>query len=162
MSLEVILKTPEHSSAKPPIVLVHGAWHAAWCWMNNFLDYFAQQGWRVHALSLRGHGTSAGRNGLRWWSISDYVDDLVEVVSSLDRSPILVGHSMGGFVIQKYLERHRAAGAVLLASVPPAGTLKFNLRIIRRHPMVWLGANLTMSPYLILKNPSHARLQARG
>lgn len=157
MDLEVISKTPKHSKADSPIVLIHGAWHAAWCWENRFLDYFAKEGWCAHALSLRGHGASAGRNGLRWWSISDYVDDVTKVVSSLDRLPILVGHSLGGFVVQKYLERHRAAGAVLLASVPPSGTLKLNLRIIRKHPVVWLTANLTMKPYLIIKNPNHAR-----
>lgn len=157
MDLELISKTPEDSKANAPIVLIHGAWHGTWCWENNFLDYFAREGWHVHALSLRGHGKSEGRSKLRRWSISDYVDDVAQVVSSLDRPPILVGHSMGGFVTQKYLERHAAAGAVLLASVPPTGTARFNLRIIQRHPLVWLLANLTMTPYLFVKNPHHAR-----
>lgn len=157
MRLEVISKTPKRTNADAAIVLIHGAWHGAWCWENNFLEYFSQKGWPVHALSLRGHGRSEGRSNLRWWSISDYVEDLAGVIASLDRPAILVGHSMGGFVVQKYLERHVAAGAVLLASVPPSGTLWINLRIIRRHPFVWLWANLTMTPYVIVENPEHAR-----
>ena len=33
--------------------------------------------------------------------------------------PIIVGHSAGGFIVQKYLETHQTAAAVLLASVAP-------------------------------------------
>ena len=36
---------------------------------------------------------------------------------------ILVGHSMGGLVVQKYLEQNPAQGAALMASFPPQGTL---------------------------------------
>jgi pimeloyl-ACP methyl ester carboxylesterase len=157
MNLEVISRTTAHASSNPPIVLVHGAWHGAWCWEDNFLEYFSQKGWDVHAVSLRGHGKSDGRRGLRWSSISDYVDDLAQVVSSLDRPPILIGHSMGGLVTQKYLERHTAAGAVLLASVPPSGTWRFNLRIIRRHPIIWLTANVLLWLYPIVQSPDLAR-----
>lgn len=157
MNLEVIAKTGSAGSDNPPIVLVHGAWHGAWCWENNFLTYFSDRGWDTYALSLRGHGGSDGADRLRWASISDYVEDLSNVVATLDRPPILIGHSMGGFVAQKYLESNSAAGAVLLASVPPSGTLRFNLRIIRRHPVIWLWANLLMWLYPIVGKPYLAR-----
>ena len=111
VNLEVISKSPSQSSRHPPLILIHGAGHGAWCWRGNFLDYFAEIGWEVHALSLRGHGNSEGKSKLRWWSIAHYVDDIDFVVKTLDRPPILVGHSMGGFVIQKYLEKHSVAGA---------------------------------------------------
>lgn len=157
MKLEIISKLPKAKSKFPPILLVHGAWHGAWCWENNFMDYFAENGWEAHALSLRGHGKSEGKSKIRWWSIADYVDDLHQVASGLDNTPILVGHSMGGFVVQKYLEKYSAKAAVLLASVPPSGTLKFNLRVIRRYPAVWLMVNLLMTAYPVVKNPAHAR-----
>ncbi len=157
MKLEVISKSPTVPSQFPPILLVHGAWHGAWCWESNFLDYFADNGWETHAMSLRGHGQSEGKDKIRKWSIADYVADVHQVVNSLERKPIIVGHSMGGFVTQKYLEKHSAKAAVLLASVPPSGTLKFNFRIIRRHPLVWLLGNLLMTTYPVVKNPAHAR-----
>lgn len=156
MNLEVISRTTAYAT-NPPIVLIHGAWHGAWCWEDNFLEYFSQNGWEVHAVSLRGHGSSDGRRRLRWSSISDYVDDVAQVVSSLDHPPILIGHSMGGFVTQKYLESHEAAGAVLLASVPPSGTWRFNLRLIRRHPLIWLTANLLLWLYPIVQSPDLVR-----
>jgi len=49
------------------------------------------------------------------------VRDAAEVAAQLPAPPVLIGHSMGGMVAQKYLESHDAAGLVLLASVPPQG-----------------------------------------
>jgi pimeloyl-ACP methyl ester carboxylesterase len=36
--------------------------------------------------------------------------------------PVLVGHSMGTLVVQRYLAKAHAAGVALLAPVPPTGT----------------------------------------
>jgi len=108
---------------RPPVLFVHGMCHGAWCWEEHFLDYFADLGWNAHALSLRGHGSSCCPTDLRRSRIADYVADLQAVAASLPRSPVLVGHSMGGFVVQKYLENNRVPAAVLLASMPPRGGL---------------------------------------
>jgi pimeloyl-ACP methyl ester carboxylesterase len=67
-------------------------------------------------------------------SISDFVKDVSSIANTLTPQPILVGHSMGGFVVQKYLEAHDAPAGVLLASAPPRGHLRSLLRIMRRHP----------------------------
>lgn len=96
---------PSASARPTPILFVHGAWHDAWCWQEHFLPYFAQHGYVAHALSFRGHGNSAGRERLRWSGIADYVTDLAQVVQRLPTPPILIGHSMGGLVVQRYLER---------------------------------------------------------
>jgi len=157
MQLEVISRLPKEQEHAIPILFVHGAWHAAWCWQDTFLEYFSEKGWEVHALSLRGHGQSEGREKLRWWSIADYVSDVEQIANSLDREPIVVGHSLGGFVVQKYLEIHSAVAAVLLASVPPSGTLRFNLRVIRRHPFIWLLMNILMSAYPVVSKPEYVR-----
>ena len=157
MRLEVISKSPKEQKHSAPILFVHGAWHAAWFWQDTFLEYFSEKGWEVHALSLRGHGQSEGREKLRWWSIADYVSDVEQIANSLDRKPIVVGHSLGGFVVQKYLETHSAVAAVLLASVPPSGILRFNLRIIRRHPLIWLLMNALLTAYPVVAKPEYAR-----
>ena len=100
---------------------MHGAYTAAWCWEEHFLPFFAAAGFHCLAPSLSGHGGSRGRERLDQLSIDDYVADLVETVAPLPAPPVLIGHSMGGFVVQKYIERHPAAGAVLMCSVPPQG-----------------------------------------
>jgi alpha-beta hydrolase superfamily lysophospholipase len=42
---------------------------------------------------------------------------------------VLIAHSLGGFVVQRYLENHDAPAAVLVASVPPQGVLGLAMRI---------------------------------
>lgn len=64
---------------------------------------------------------------------------------------------MGGLVVQKYLENHDAAAAVLLASVPVGGALATTLRIARRHPVAFVKANLRLSLYPIIGSPALTR-----
>ncbi len=136
--LEVIDKGPSRQSDKAPLLFVHGAWHGAWCWDEHFLDFFAAKGYRSLAVSLRGHGKSPAPKAKRLCSIADFVDDVDSVVDSLPTPPVLIGHSLGGFVVQKYLESHDAPCAVLLASIPPSGITRFLLGRFKRHP--WLTA----------------------
>ena len=157
MQLEVITQEPESYISPIPILFVHGMWHSAWCWSEYFLPYFAQHGYQSHALSLRGHGASEGRERLRWTSLSDYVDDVVQVVSQLQRPPILVGHSMGGMIVQKYLESHHAPAAVLLASAPPKGLFAATLRVACRHPLIFLKTNLILSLYPVIGTPNRCK-----
>ena len=156
MPIELISKVP--SAPHPtPLLFVHGAWHGAWCWDVHFLDYFAAQGFAAHALSLRGHGGSAGRERLRWTRIRDYVADVAAVAARLPAPPAVIGHSMGGFVVQKYLERHRPPAAVLLASLPPQGAWRVTLRFAARRPLRFLQGNLTLSLYPLVATPALAR-----
>lgn len=157
MKLEVLSKHPEKPSDAPPILFVHGAWHGAWCWDEHFLDDFVARGFSVHALSLRGHGASEGHEKLRFTRIRDYVADVASVAASLPRAPILVGHSMGGFVVQKYLEAHVVPGAALLASIPPTGAWRTLLRLSRDRPRDVLKTNLTLSLWPIVSDAARAR-----
>jgi pimeloyl-ACP methyl ester carboxylesterase len=157
MQLEILSSQPSSPSHPVPVVFVHGAWHGAWCWTEHFLPYFAERGYEAHALSLRGHGGSPGRERLRWTSLAEYVADVASVLEGLPRAPVLVGHSMGGAVVQQFLETHTLPGAVLLASVPPAGALRAALRVARRHPLQFAKANLTLSLYPLIDTPRLAR-----
>ena len=76
------------------VLLVHGAWHGAWCW-ERVLEPLRSRGYRVDAIDLPGHGDSAEPLG-------DLHGDADAVRSRLDEisEPILlVGHSYGGMVI---------------------------------------------------------------
>ena len=157
MNLELISKYPARKEHLAPLLFIHGALHGAWCWDVHFLDFFAQHGYASHAVNLRGHGKSQGREGLRWTRITDYVEDVADTVNHLPSPPILIGHSMGGFIIQKYLEDHSAPGAVLLSSLPPAGLLPTALKIARRHPLIFARLNLTLSLSPMVSTPALAR-----
>ena len=155
--LEVIDKgrcTEEHPV---PLLFVHGAWHAAWCWDEHFLDFFAAKGYRAVALSLRGHGTSPGRKRLRRAGIQDYAEDVAEVAAQLPAPPVLVAHSMGGFVVQHYLEHHTAPAAILVASIPPTGVVLLTLNIARHHPWEFVKVNAELRLGPLVATPELAR-----
>ncbi len=157
--LEVIERQPEGDAQPMPILFVHGAWHGAWCWDEFFLPYFAEKGFHVKALSLRGHGNSPGRDRLRTTRIADYVSDVQTVVDSFSTPPLLVGHSMGGMIVQKYLESSSntpVPKAVLLAAVPPHGVWKTTLGILAHHPLVFLRVNATMKLFPIVSSVKRA------
>ena len=99
MKLEMISKYPLEKAHPTPLLFIHGALHTASCWDVHFLDYF------------------------------DFVQDVVNVVQQFTTPPVLIGHSMGGFIIQKYLEDHDAPGAVLLSSPSPAGFCRSRSRM---------------------------------
>jgi len=157
MRLELVSRVPQHRTKDSPMLFVHGLWHGAWCWDVHFLPYFAQRGYACFAPDLRGHGASPGREGLRWTSLDDYVADVVGVVETLDHPPILVGHSMGGLIVQKCLEVRPAPAAVLLASVPPTGLLATTLRFLARYPWAVLKSALTLSVYPLVSTPGRYR-----
>ena len=153
MKLEMISRYPAGRQLHAPLLFIHGMFHGAWCWDVYFLNYFVQQGFVTHALNLRGHGNSEGRRDLRWTKIADFVEDVANTVQQLPTAPILIGHSLGGFVIQKYLEDHNAPGAVLLSSPPPSGLLRTALRIARRRPLVFAKVNLTFNMQPMIATP---------
>ena len=132
--LEVISAGPRWGYKGAPIVFVHGAFGAAWMWDEHFLPYFARMGRRVHALSLRGHGRSEGRNNLNTTSFSEYIDDVKHLLARVGAPPIVVGHSLGGLIVQRLIGHVPMRGIILMASAPPEGTLFVGNSLVRSGP----------------------------
>ena len=132
--IELISHVPAKLKHPSPVLFVHGAFVAAWCWDDHFLPYFAKQGYAAHALSLRGHGGSTGGETLAVTSIDDFETDVQHVAQHIGGSPVVVGHSMGGMVVQRCLHKLNAAAVVLMASVPPEGVLGSSMMLAARDP----------------------------
>lgn len=136
MKLEIIKYLPESQPQKTTLLFVHGAFHGAWCWEENFLPYFSQRGYPSYAVSLRGHGKSEGHENISSFTLEDYVEDISEVLSGFEEPPVLIGHSAGGAVVQKVLELYpdKVKAVILIASFPYNGLgLKGLLRILIKH-----------------------------
>jgi len=116
---------------KETIVFVHGAWHGKWCWDKYFKETFSSKGYDVITFDLPGHSKSGKDRRINKFILGDYVRALEEVTSTLAEAPIIVGHSMGGLVLQKYLEKHSCKKAVLMASIPPYGCIQATLKFAK-------------------------------
>lgn len=121
-NLEVIYKKSVITNDNPPLLFVHGAAVGAW-FFEHFLDFFSSHGYHSYAFSLRGHGTSYGHENINSYLLNDYVSDLKNVIKSLNQKPIVIGHSMGGAILQRLLSEDDDIidHAILISSPPPFG-----------------------------------------
>ncbi len=99
----------------PGLVFIHGgAAHAHW-W--SFLVPLLADQYRVVAMDLSGHGDSGRRDD---YQLADWADEVLAVADDADMAaePVVVGHSMGGFVSIGTAARHgdRLGGIVILDS----------------------------------------------
>jgi len=154
MQLEVLSRPAKGATQKVPLLFVHGAYVGAWCWEENFLDWFAARGFPSYAVSLRGHGRSAGREQLNDFSLADYAEDVARAAVRLPRPPVLIGHSMGALVVQKCLERVAVGGSgplgaapalVLACPVPAYGLLPSSFSLAFTRPALFAGLNAVAS-----------------
>jgi pimeloyl-ACP methyl ester carboxylesterase len=85
-------------------VLVHGAWHGAWCWAR-VLPALRAAGHAAHAVTLTGVGERAHLLS-RDITLDLHVTDVVNLVVCEELDDIvLVGHSYGGLVITGAADR---------------------------------------------------------
>lgn len=81
------------------LVLIHGAWHGAWCW-RRVLPGLRAAGHGAHAVTLTGVGERAHllRPDLR---LRDHIADVLGLIDAeeLGDDLVLVGHSYGGLVM---------------------------------------------------------------
>jgi pimeloyl-ACP methyl ester carboxylesterase len=84
-------------------LLVHGAWHGAWCWQKT-VAALKSRGETAMAIDLPGHGKDATpRTSV---TIESYVARIGEALDAMGGKPILVGHSMGGIAISAAAQAH--------------------------------------------------------
>ena len=99
----------------PGLVFIHGGGaHAHW-W-THVAAQFADR-YRVGAIDLTGHGDSDHRDV---YSMAQWADEVMAVCEGLGCAgpPVIVGHSMGGFVsiVTSALHGHRLAGVIVVDS----------------------------------------------
>src|SRR5215831_21020013 len=101
-----------------PVVFVTGWAVSSEMWEYQ-MAYLCAQGVRCVAYDRRGHGRSSQPG--HGYDYDTLADDLATVIAQLDvREVTLVGHSMGGGEIVRYLSRHgagRVSRIVLVASI---------------------------------------------
>ncbi|HEC88979.1 MAG: hypothetical protein DRN12_07155 [Thermoplasmata archaeon] len=93
------------------LLFIHGLSAHADEW-KDFVEFFSEKGFSCRAVELR-----EGKN-LRKTSFRDYVKTVVDMVGLDD---IIVGHSMGGLIVQKVAEETKVKAAISISPAPPKG-----------------------------------------
>ncbi len=142
--------------SRTQLLLVHGAWHGGWCSREHWVSYLEERGFACEAIDLVDHDRP-GDLGRIWPTIPQQVDHVGAVLDRLGPDTIVVGHSMGGYIVQRMLETRRAAHAVLVASVPRHGVWRPALSILRNDPKVFLRTTLLMDMSGFVADDDHVR-----
>lgn len=132
--LHTLHRPAKKPNGHPPLVFVHGGYVHSGCWDINFLPHFSQLGYHCHAIDLSGHGASEGREALHSYDLNHYAADVAQIVAGLPMPPVLIGHSMGALVVQRYLEKGRASGLVMMSPVPTTGLAGCSAQLNARQP----------------------------
>jgi pimeloyl-ACP methyl ester carboxylesterase len=84
------------------VVLIHGAWHGAWCW-DRVAPLLEQAGHEVVRFDLPGHGED--RTPAAKVTLEGYTGRVLEALDALAEPVVLVGHSLSGTVISQAAEQ---------------------------------------------------------
>lgn len=104
-------------SSRPPMVFLHGIGGAARAWRDQ-IEFFGEN-FRAIAWDMPGYGSSVPLANVSIATIANALQEFLRQTCA--SAPVLVGHSIGGMVVQQWLTRHPAAArAVVLAQTSPA------------------------------------------
>jgi pimeloyl-ACP methyl ester carboxylesterase len=119
------------------ILFIPGAFLADDCW-NNWRSYFETKGYTTIATpwphknappeSLR---NNVVENTIASVRLTELLDHYTAILRSLPDTPILIGHSVGGLIVQLLLQRGLGAAGIALHSFPPRRTSPFPFSFTR-------------------------------
>lgn len=112
---------------RTPVVLIHGAWFHTSSW-EGWAERFRLHGFAVHIPGWPGEAASAAEDRRdpgprRDLGLEMLIAHYEAFVRSLPELPVLIGHSLGGLLVQHLISAGLGRAAVALAPLPVAGTL---------------------------------------
>ena len=134
------------------VIFIHGMFVTPLCW-QGWIDRFNARGilceapaWPHHDApppELRAQHPSAALGRL---TLDELVAHFEAIVKKQPSPPVLVGHSMGGLIVQLLLNRGLGARGVAIDSAPPKGVLVLRWSMLRANfPLFFGGAPFLMS-----------------
>lgn len=128
--LDIHFAQPNSPTSRPPLLFIHGGFGSALCY-RYYLPFFAANGYPAYSVSLRGHGDSFNPG---YWKMyfaprQKFAIDACWAIKYVKvnhggASPVVVGHSAGGGLIQYILssKQEDVRDVVLLAPIPGYGS----------------------------------------
>lgn len=122
-------------SGRQPVVFVHGLWLLPNSW-DNWRTMFEEHGFVTLAPGWPDDPATVAEarrdpSVFARKSVGDITQHYVEVISALDRKPIVIGHSFGGLITQKLAGLGLAEVAVAIDPAPFRGVLPLPISALR-------------------------------
>ncbi len=109
------------------IVFIHGMYMNSLCW-EHWESYFQKNGFKTLAPDWPGRDQSIEslrknylNSQLGELTLSKIIEHYTNILEKLDEKPIIIGHSMGGLVVQLLHQKDLAAAGVAIDSAAPMG-----------------------------------------
>ena len=138
------------------ILFIHGMYMNSLCW-EHWVPGYQAKGFKCITPDWPGRNQSIDvlrRNNpdpkLGSLTLSNVVDFMRKQIEQLNEKPIIVGHSMGGLVVQLLLQQGVAAAGVAISSAPPMGVFSTKFSFFKSNwphitPFTSLGEPVQMS-----------------
>ncbi|HEX4938906.1 MAG TPA: alpha/beta hydrolase [Candidatus Kapabacteria bacterium] len=119
------------------IVFVHGLYLTPASW-SEWETYFQDLGfttyspaWPYHDLSVDEQNALHPNSELGTLTLPMVLQHYRDFIATLEEPPILIGHSMGGLVVQLLLEENIAAAGIVIHSAPPFGVISIEPKFLK-------------------------------
>ncbi len=120
----------EKIAMKQKIIFIHGMFMNPKCW-EEWIPYFENKGyecivpaWPFH----EGNPADLRKNipaGLGKLTLDEVVNKISDIINAMNEPPILIGHSMGGLVVQLLISKGKGKMGICIDSAAPNGMLTF-------------------------------------
>lgn len=129
-----------------PVLFIHGLWLHSTAW-DPWIEAFRNAGYAPSAPGWPGEqatveDTRANPDSVAGFGVEEIVDHYAAIIAVLDAPPILIGHSLGGLIVEKLLGEGLAAAAVAIEPAPVKGVLPLSISALR-------------TGFPVLKNPAN-------
>jgi pimeloyl-ACP methyl ester carboxylesterase len=125
------------AAASRTMVFIHGMYMTPRCW-ERWESYFKDAGYRTIAPAWPEHDAPVAEQRARHpnprlgaLTLDEVVAQHRDLVRGLEEPPILVGHSMGGLIVQLLLQQGLGAAGIAIDSAPPKGVLSLKWSFLK-------------------------------
>ena len=136
------------TSLPKSIVFITGAFISSNCW-DEWKNYFEGKGYKCIAPAWPGKDASAeelrnrpATDPIAFNTLTSLIDHFSGIINALPEKPILIGHSIGGLIVQLLLQKELGLAGVAIHSFPPKGINRFWLSFLKA---IWEGMVLFSS-----------------
>ena len=133
------------------VLFVHGMFMTHRCW-SGWVQRFGDAGHTCHAIDWPGReGTPAELRAnppelLKTLTLNDIVESVAERVRGLPEPPWLVGHSLGGLVVQRLLDQGLGRAGVAVDAAPPQGVFAPSWSFITTNSAIFWPSSAPINP----------------